>query len=156
LTIGDNSFQPAGQDCGRAYESGDSKHEHPRDVQLRDQDLGRAAVPRAEDGTKLVRASVTATYSGDIAGESTLEYLMYYGAASVSFIGLERITGQLGGRAGSFVLEHKGVYADGEAQGVFTVVDGSGAGDLRGLRGTGNLGAQHGPAGNVTLNYDFA
>jgi hypothetical protein len=110
----------------------------------------------AEDGTKLVRASVTATYSGDIVGESTLEYLMYYGAASVSFIGLERITGQLGGRAGSFVLEHKGVYADGEAQGVFTVVDGSGAGDLRGLRGTGNLGAQHGPAGNVTLDYDFA
>ena len=109
----------------------------------------------AEDGTKLVRASVTATYSGDIVGESTLEYLMYYGAETVRFIGLERVTGRLGDRSGSFVLQHDGVYADGEAQGAFTVVDGSGTDDLRGLRGTGNLGAQHGSEGNVTLDYDF-
>jgi hypothetical protein len=81
---------------------------------------------------------------------------MYYGATSVSFIGLERVTGRLGDRSGTFVLEHKGVFADDEAKGTFTVVAGSGTGELRGLHGTGNLGAPRGSEGNVTLDYDFA
>jgi hypothetical protein len=103
------------------------------------------------DGAKLSRASVTNAFQGDIEGEGTLEYLMMYpDAESASFVGHERVVGRLGGRAGSFVLQHTGSYGDGMAQGTFVVVPGSGTGGLRGLRGEGGFVAQHGEQAAVT------
>ena len=59
------------------------------------------------DQPKLTRASVTRTYTGDIEGEGRVEYLMMYrGDGSASFVGLERIVGRIGGRAGSSALGH--------------------------------------------------
>ncbi len=110
-----------------------------------------------EGGTKLTRASVTTSYHGDIEGEGTLEYLMFYGEdGSASFVGLERVVGRVGNRSGSFVLRHSGAYEGGTAKATYVVVPGSGTGDLRGLRGEGDFAlsghAQHYP---ITLDYDF-
>ena len=54
-----------------------------------------------QDLPKLTRASVTRTYTGDIAGEGRVEYLMMYrGDGSAAFVGLERIIGRLAGKTG--------------------------------------------------------
>ena len=78
---------------------------------------------------KITRAAVGFAYHGDLEGEGAMEYLMVYGdGGSAIVIGLERITGSLGGKQGSFVLKHDGGYASGTARGEFTIVDGSGTG----------------------------
>jgi hypothetical protein len=101
--------------------------------------------PFAEgDGVKLAHAKVSQLYHGDIEGEATLEYLLVYrtdGAAS--FVGVERIVGRVGERAGSFVLQSSGIWRDGTASAEQQVVPGSGTGDLSGLRGEGSYTATH-------------
>ena len=109
-----------------------------------------------EGGPKLTRASITKSFTGDIQGEGMLEYLMMYrDDGSASFIGLERITGPVGDRAGSFVLEHSGTSDGSTATATWTVVPGSGTGDLRGLRGQGGFSSGHAESYPMTLDYDF-
>jgi hypothetical protein len=105
---------------------------------------------------KLTRASVAFVYSGDLEGESAMEYLMLYrddGSAEV--IGLERIRGRLGGKSGTFVLESSGGYADNVATGELEVVSGSGTGELEGLRGHGISKAGKDGSTSLVLDYDF-
>ena len=109
-------------------------------------------------GTKVTRASVTQTVSGNIEGEARVEYLMIYlKGGSATFLVTVRVAGKLDGRTGSFVLEGKGTYADGSATCNFSVVPGAGSGELAGLRGTGNYAAGHAEYPNVpfTLDYHF-
>jgi hypothetical protein len=105
---------------------------------------------------KLTRASVTKSYQGDITGEGKLEYLMMYrDDGSASIIGLERVVGSVGGRSGSFVLQHSGAFKGGVATVTLLVVEGSGTGDLRGLRGHGGFAVGHEQPYTMTLDYDF-
>ncbi len=106
---------------------------------------------------KLTRATVTKSFTGDIEGEGTLEYLMVYrGDGSATFVGLERVGGRLAGKAGSFVLQRTGVFEGGVAKESYSVVPGSGTGDLRDLRGDGTSAVGHGMEHPMTLNYDLA
>ena len=110
------------------------------------------------DGVKFTRASVTKTYRGDIDGEATSESLMFYqGDGSATFTGLERVVATIGGRQGSFVLEARGTYRDGKATCDCSVVPGSGAGDLLGLRGEGRYVATHSdyPTVSFSMEYGF-
>lgn len=108
------------------------------------------------DGPNLTRVSVTKSFSGDIEGEGTLEYLMAYrDDGSASFIGLERVIGRLGGRSGSFVLQHTGMYEGGTASATWVVVPGSGTGELEGLRGEGGFASAHADEYLMTLDYHF-
>ena len=105
---------------------------------------------------KLTRASVIKSYQGDITGEGKLEYLMMYrDDGSASFVGLERVVGSVGGRSGSFVLQHSGTFKEGVATVTLVVVPGSGTGDLRGMRGEGGFSVGHQPPYAMTLDYDF-
>ena len=107
-----------------------------------------------EGGPKLTRARVSNRFHGDIEGEGTLEYLMVYGTeGAVSFVGLERVIGRLGDRSGSFVLLHRGTFEGAAAWGDWSVVPGSGTGELRGLRGEGGFVAQHGERAERTTWY---
>ncbi len=109
-----------------------------------------------EGAPKLTRVKVTKTYHGDIEGESTLEYLMMYRQdGTASFVGLERVVGSLGGRSGTFVLQHKGTFEGGKAKVECFVVSGSGTGELSGIRGEGGFAAGHAEQHAVTLDYDF-
>jgi hypothetical protein len=116
------------------------------------------AFSEIEGGPKLARASVTNVYSGDVEGEGTLEYLLLYRHdGTCGFVGVERIVGRIGGRAGSFVLQHDGVWESGTARGNWFVVPGSGTDELTGLTGTGGYIAEHGsPKATLTLEYDLA
>src|SRR5579883_3293758 len=112
-----------------------------------------------EGGGKLSHARIVNRYSGEIEGEGTLEYLMLYRPdnTAADYAGLERIVGRVGGRSGSFVLEHRGRYENGVARTRLTVASGSGTGDLAGLRGEGGYEAaeQQQPV-HMTLTCSFA
>jgi len=105
---------------------------------------------------KLTRASVQKTFTGEIEGEGTVEYLMMYRSdGSATFVGLERVSGRIAGRAGTFVLQRTGVFESGLAKESYSVVPGSGTGELRGLRGEGGSAVGHGMEHPFALNYDF-
>ncbi|HEU5260864.1 MAG TPA: DUF3224 domain-containing protein [Gemmatimonadales bacterium] len=110
----------------------------------------------AEGLPKLTRARVTKTFKGDIEGESHVEYLMMYRPdGSAAFVGLERVVGRLGGKTGSFVLQRTGVFDGSVAKESYTVVPGSGTGELAALRGDGSSVAGHAKENPVTLEYDL-
>ena len=105
---------------------------------------------------KLTRAAVTKTFAGDISGDAHVEYLMMYRSdGSAAFVGLERVVGQVGGKAGSFVLHRSGAFENGVAKESYFVIPGSGTGDLQGLRGEGTSAVGHGTEHPLTLNYEL-
>ncbi len=105
---------------------------------------------------KLTRASVRKTLTGDIAGEGEVEYLMMYRAdGSASFIGFERVTGRVAGKTGSFVLQRTGVFEGGQARESYTVVPGSGTGELAGLEGEGSTSVGHGMEHPFAMTYEL-
>src|SRR5436190_24177423 len=110
--------------------------------------------PFAEvDGApKLSHDRVVHAFTGDIEGEGTWQGLnAYQDEATADFIGYERVVGRLGGRSGSFVLRVSGRYANGEAQIEWTIVPGTGTGELRGIRGDGTYVA----AGTADDGYTY-
>ena len=110
-----------------------------------------------QDQPKLTRASVTKSFTGDLEGESHVEYLMMYRSdGTAAFVGLERIVGRLGGKSGSFVLQRTGIFEGGEAKESYSVVPGSGTGELQGLRGEGSSAVGHGMEHPFALSYESA
>jgi Protein of unknown function (DUF3224) len=97
-----------------------------------------------EGAPKLTQARVTATYGGDLDGEGTSTLVMAYDGADASYTGYERVVGSLSGRSGSFVLRLAGGFEQGAARTDWTVVEGSGTGELAGLRGEGGYVAKQG------------
>ncbi|HTI62893.1 MAG TPA: DUF3224 domain-containing protein [Gemmatimonadaceae bacterium] len=112
-----------------------------------------------DDGTgvpKLTRASVCKALTGDLDGEGRVEYLMMYRAdGSATFVGLERFTGRLGDKRGTFVLQRSGVFEGGQAKESYFVIPGSATGDLVGLAGDGSSAVGHGMEHPFALNYEF-
>ena len=110
-----------------------------------------------EGAPKLTHARITNAYRGDLEGEGTSEVLMFYSSeSSATYLGFERVTGTLGGRSGSFVLQGVGTWEEGVARTTWTVAPGSGTGQLTGLRGEGGIEAASGQAEiPYRLDYDF-
>lgn len=109
-----------------------------------------------DGGSKLTQAHVTNSYQGDLEGESKIEFLMFYTAGgSFHFIGLESFTGRLGGRQGSFVLQHNGMDENGAIRSNYLVVPGSGSGDLANLSGQGTYLLQ-GQAEQYDFPFEYA
>ena len=108
-----------------------------------------------QDLPKMTRASVSKTFTEDIEGEGQVEYLMMYRAdGTATFVGLERITGRIAGKSGSFVLQRTGVFENGQAKESYSVVPGSGTGQLLGLRGEGRSAVGHGSEHPFALDYE--
>ena len=108
------------------------------------------------DLPKMTRATVVKTYRGDIEGEGHVDYLMVYRAdGSATFVGLERIEGQLAGRTGTFVLQRTGVFENGQAKESYSVVRDSATGELSGLRGDGASALGHGTDFPFSLEYEL-
>lgn len=112
-----------------------------------------------DDGPRLVRATVTKIFRGDLEGESTAELLMCQRdpsdfKAGAGYVVSERVVGQLGGRKGAFVLQHGGLGGAGtEPRSFGYVVPGSGTGELEGLRG--EIEILQDAEGNHTLVLDY-
>ena len=109
-----------------------------------------------EGQPKLTRASVSKTLTGDIEGESRTEYLMVYRPdGSATFVGVEHVTGRVAGRSGGFVLQRIGAFEGGQAKESYSVISGSGTGDLRAIRGEGASSVGHGMEHPFTLTYEL-
>jgi hypothetical protein len=76
-------------------------------------------------------------YHGDLEADSTGEMLsaMTPVKGSAGYVAIERVTGVLGGRTGSFVLLHRGIMTAGTQEQSITVVPHSGNGELTGISG---------------------
>lgn len=110
-----------------------------------------------DDLPKLTRASVVKTFTGDIEGEGTVEYLMMYRSdGSAAIVGLERFVGRISSKAGTFVLQRTGTFEDGQAKESYSVISGSATGDLTGLEGDGTSAVGHGMEHPFELSYEFA
>jgi hypothetical protein len=107
-------------------------------------------------GTDLVEIHVTEAFHGDIEGQGVVRFLQAMRPdGSASFVGIERVTGSVGGRSGTFLLQDVGTVEGSVVSGMWFVIPGSGTGDLAGLRGEGGFTANLGEDADVTLDYWF-
>ena len=91
-----------------------------------------------QDGIKLNRSVVRKQFSGDMVGKSEALMVAAYTATpgSAGYVAIEHFTGAVGGKLGSFVLQHHGLMEKGEAALTVTIVPDSGTGELAGISGT--------------------
>lgn len=111
---------------------------------------------QVDEARKLTRATVTQRFSGDISGEGSVEWLMFYRAdGTADWVGLQRIVGKLGNRSGSFVLQTAGSFDGSKAFGDWSVVPGSGTDEVEGLQGSGRMEAPMGSSASYELDYEL-
>ena len=93
-----------------------------------------------EGNAKLTKARMVFSYAGDLEAEGTSDTLMcYLDDGTAVYTGLDLMTGQLGGPAKTS----------------WHIVEGSGTGELAGLRGSGTSVASSAPPGTFSLDYDL-
>lgn len=94
--------------------------------------------PDPGDDSALGRMAIDKVFHGDLEATSRGQMLAAGTAVegSAAYSALERVTGTLLGRAGSFVLQHTGMMNRGAPKLAITVVPDSGTGALAGLRGS--------------------
>lgn len=111
------------------------------------------------EGPELTRITIRKAFQGDIEGESKGEGLfcgMSDPEAGAGYVVSERVTGRLGDRQGSFVIQHGGLMGPAMAPRTFGhVVPGSGTGDLAGLSGEVEIGRSDDGAHTLALTYGF-
>lgn len=90
---------------------------------------------------KLGRTTGEKQFHGDL--EATSEVQMLTAGTSVkgsaAYVAIEKVTGTLKGRSGTFILQHTGTMNRGAAQLTVTVVPDSGTEQLAGLSGKMNI-----------------
>ena len=65
------------------------------------------------EGPALARIHVEESFSGDISGDGVVEFLQAARSdGSASFVGIERVTGTVAGRNGTFLLQDAGTVQD--------------------------------------------
>jgi len=102
-----------------------------------------AAYDEPAQGPALTRIHVDESFSGDITGNGAVEFLQAARAdGSASFVGIERVSGTVGGREGTFLLQDTGTVDGNIVNGDWFVIAGSGTGELSGLRGEGGVPSQ--------------
>lgn len=103
--------------------------------------------PQAE-AAGLGRMSLDKQFHGDLeaTGQGEMLSILDRDKGSGGYVALERVTGTLQGREGSFVLQHDATMNRGAAEMNITVVPDSGTGQLTGISGTMTIridGGQH-------------
>lgn len=93
------------------------------------------------DGVSLGRLSLDKRFEGDLAATSSGQMLTAMTAVqgSAGYVAIERVTGTLHGKSGSFVFQHTGTMTRGAQQLSITVVPDSGTGEFAGISGTFTL-----------------
>ena len=118
--------------------------------------MGEDTYREGKDGQKLTRANGTQQFGGDLEGDGSVEWLMCYLAdGSARFAGHQRLEGSVEGRSGSFVVEAIGTFDGGRSIGDWTVIEGSGTGELAGITGRGGFEAPGGTEASYHLEYEL-
>jgi len=111
--------------------------------------------PDAGPGSVLGQMSLEKTFHGGMLGTSKGTMLT---ASSVEktdsgvYVAVERFSGTVDGRKGSFALAHRGVQANGGRELLITIVPDTGSDELRGIAGTFTIDI----AADGTHSYDLS
>ncbi len=94
--------------------------------------------PQTSYEESIGRMSIDKQFHGDLEAISKGEFLGAYGSVkgSAGYVAMEKVSGTLNGRSGTFVLQHSGTMTQGTSQLTVAVVPDSGTGQLAGLAGT--------------------
>ena len=105
---------------------------------------------------KITKAQMAFRLAGDLAGDLVSDTFMYYREdGTAEYTGLQRFTGEVGGRSGTCVMVADGGYNGTQARSNWRVIPGSGTAGLAGLTGSGSSVASAEPPGSYTLDYDL-
>lgn len=109
------------------------------------------------DGAVLGRMTIDKQFHGDLDATSKGQMLtgMTSTKGSAGYVAIERVSGTLSGRRGSFILQHSGTTTRGAPTLAVTVVPDSGTDELTGLSGTMAIditGGQH----SYAFEYTFS
>ncbi len=109
-----------------------------------------------QDELKLNRNVVRKEFSGDMVGTSEAQMIAAFTGTpgSAGYVAIEHFTGSVGGKSGSFVLQHSGVMNKGDAQLTVTIVPDSGTGELGGISGTLEIDNDEGQHSYI-LDYEL-
>jgi hypothetical protein len=101
---------------------------------------------------KLGRMAIEKQYHGDLEAAAKGEMLTAQSELKASgvYVAVERVTGTLNGKRGSFAMYHSGIMNRGKPELTITVVPDSGTEELQGLTGTMNIKIDNGKH-----SYDF-
>ena len=120
-------------------------------------DVKLAPLPayNSAEEAKTGRMSIDKVFHGDLEGTSKGEMLtgMTDTKGSAGYAAIERVTGTLNGKSGSFTLQHSGSMNRGVANLILTVVADSATGQLSGLSGMMNIVIS---AGKHAYELDYA
>ena len=104
----------------------------------------------------LMEIHIRETFTGDIDGESSVRALQVVrDDKSASMVSVQRFDGKLGERNGTFVLQGSEIVENGRIKATWSIVPGSGTGDLSGLLGEGGFEGEGGKGSNGWLDYWF-
>lgn len=109
------------------------------------------------DAVSLGRLTIDKTFRGDLEGTSRGQMMSAVTAVkgSAGYVAIERVTGTLEGKSGTFVLQHSGTMNRGQASLVLTVVPDSATAGLTGLSGSMGIiieGGKH----SYVFDYEVA
>jgi len=111
--------------------------------------------PAEGEAPAVGRMPIDKQFHGNLVGSSKGQMLtaMTDTKGSAGYVALERLTGTLGGRSGSFALQHSGTMTRGAPQLIVSVVPDSGTGELAGLTGTLTIAIAD---GKHSYDFDYA
>jgi hypothetical protein len=109
----------------------------------------------ATDPAAIGRMTLDKTFHGDLQATSAGVMLAVRTAvaSSAGYVAIERVTGTLAGRTGTFALQHWGIMDDGAPDLRIAVIPDSGTGGLTGLSGTMTIDIQPGGKHFYTFTY---
>ncbi len=103
----------------------------------------------------LARMTIDKQFHGDIEGTSKGQMLSAGTPekGSAGYVAIEKVSGTLHGRRGTFVLQHSATMNRGTPQMSITVVPDSGTGELRGLAGSLQINIA---GGKHSYSFDYS
>lgn len=111
----------------------------------------------AAGGEAIGRLLLDKHFHGDLEAESigTMLGARTAVAGSAGYVAIEKVTGSLKGRAGSFLLQHYGLMTRGALEQTVTVIPDSGTDELAGMSGKMIIQIENGTHA-YRLEYDLA
>ncbi len=110
-----------------------------------------------DEGGALGRMTIDKVYAGDVVATSKGQMLMAMTSVktSAAYVAVERVSGTVSGKRGTFAMHHTGVMKRGTPSLAVVIVPDSGTDELEGITGTLNIIIEQGEH-SYELDYDFA
>jgi hypothetical protein len=141
LSVGQSSAEPRARTRAKAKIAVQSYNANPYD---------QTASPA------LVEVRLTETFAGISKGNHRSGLYRFYATISQPhLVSMQRFSGKLDGRQGTFVLQGSEIVENGRIKARWFVVPGSGTDDLSRLRGDGGFEGVFGKGSDGTLDYWF-